>query len=1640
MARIVSCMRGLVLIGIVTFAVLDSDAQVVGKVATGTPAFGSFGGGPFDTVNLGNLNTHFSIPVLHKAGRGTPFTYDLSYDSSIWTAVSANGVTQWEPVYNWGWRGQTEVMMGYLSFSENTADCYYKDGLIQLLGSIHITLSNFVYHDPWGQSHYFAGETNTWTGNGGDGSCPLGADNTISATTGDGSGYSINGTAITSRSGKIINPPININSGSATATDANGNQINVNSSGQFFDTLSGTTPALTVSSAAPPTPTTFTYTAPSGGNASFTMNYTQYTVATDFGWGNIAEYPPTSVPLVSSIDLPDGNSYSFSYEATSGSCTALAGTNGPCITGRINVVTLPTGGKISYTFRGGSNGVNYINQDGTTGALTRVLSSTTTAPSQTWEYDRGLLGANLFETIVTDPNSNQTVIDFSEDTSGTYNFYETQRQVYQGSSSSGSLLAMSTRCYNDNYATCNSTVVSSPITQTDVYSTTEPNGVSRLSEVLYNAYGLVYDDKEFNYGVVTGKAPGKTDLVRETAISYASLGNGIVNKPSSVIVSDWTSSKAVTVSSTTFAYDGTAVTATSGTPQHTSISGSRGNLTTLTTSSGSATSLTKSFTYYDTGNPHVATDVNGAQTTYVYSSAANPYNSALTASCGNSFATTVDEPLSLSRSMQWNCIGGIAEQVTDENSKVVKSGYTDPDFWRPANLYDQENNETTITYVGETAVEAALQNFNGGSSSSDSRTTVDGFGRSIFTQRKQGPTATNYDTSEIDYDNVGQPSRSTMPYSTTASPTSSNTTAPGKNTTYDALGRVLTIQDADGGTVSYTYTNNDVLQSVTGSQSFQKQFEYDGLGRLTSVCEISSILTGYGTCGQGTTQNGFWTKYTYDALGHLLTVTQNAQATAAKRQPRSFTYDWLGRMTSESNPETANTGQNGTTSYTYDSYAPGTCGGQTSEPGDLMLMTKPSGASVCYIHDALHRLTDEGGSDNCMTNACKRFRYDNSQGYYGSIPPGVTGSNSLGRVAEVTTEVGSNSTKVTDEWFSYSPRGELTDVYEFTPHSSVYYHTTASYWPTGTLETLSGIPSVPTINYGASGAGLDGEGRVTQVTASSGTNPVSGVTYSSTSTTNPLGSLTGITFGSADSDSFTYDPNTGRMTGYTFTVNSQTDIGALTWNTNGTLNQMKITDSITGTSDSQTCNYLYDDLQRVSSANCGALWTQNFTYDSFGNITKSGSSAFDPSYSVTQNQFTSIPGVSVSYDGNGNLLTDNLNTYTWDVYGRMSTVTTGSATVTATYDGLGRMVENNAGGAYSEFVYGPTGVKLAQVNGTTLIKAFVALPGGAKAIYNSSGTLAYFRHSDWLGSSRLTSTATKPTSMYSSTAYAPFGESQAAQTSGTADASFTGQDQDTVSSLYDFPARRYSPSQGRWISPDPLGRGAVTLANPQSWNRYAYVMNNPIAHTDPTGLVDCADDDDDDDVCGGGGGGGGGGDDNSGDDNSGNPDQTCDAQCQQDKQQNCADGLQEAGQTMAAVDRANASWDMLQTAADANNVDPALLAAIGIRETGFQNIPQSGGGQGAGIFQIDLGQNPNVTSQQAFNPAWAANFAANMLDTNMDTLAAAYPNLNQNQLLQATAASYNFGTGNISGNPNTIDVGTTGGNYGESVASIMDCF
>jgi hypothetical protein len=89
-------------------------------------------------------------------------------------------------------------------------------------------------------------------------------------------------------------------------------------------------------------------------------------------------------------------------------------------------------------------------------------------------------------------------------------------------------------------------------------------------------------------------------------------------------------------------------------------------------------------------------------------------------------------------------------------------------------------------------------------------------------------------------------------------------------------------------------------------------------------------------------------------------------------------------------------------------------------------------------------------------------------------------------------------------------------------------------------------------------------------------NLVSSVTY----TTNvPSGSLTQVVYGTGDYDTYTPDPNTGRLRQYQFTVGStpQTNTGTLTWNSNGTLQQLQVVDQFNAAA-SGTCQYTYDDV------------------------------------------------------------------------------------------------------------------------------------------------------------------------------------------------------------------------------------------------------------------------------------------------------------------------------------------------------------------------------------------------------------------------------------------------------------------------------
>src|SRR5207249_348397 len=94
------------------------------------------------------------------------------------------------------------------------------------------------------------------------------------------------------------------------------------------------------------------------------------------------------------------------------------------------------------------------------------------------------------------------------------------------------------------------------------------------------------------------------------------------------------------------------------TTNHTTVTGSRGNLTTLSTYATTSASLSRTFTNYDTGNIYKSQDVNGQLTTYTYGA------------CAGAFPTNIALPLSLSRSMTWNCTGGVMTSATDEDGQV----------------------------------------------------------------------------------------------------------------------------------------------------------------------------------------------------------------------------------------------------------------------------------------------------------------------------------------------------------------------------------------------------------------------------------------------------------------------------------------------------------------------------------------------------------------------------------------------------------------------------------------------------------------------------------------------------------------------------------------------------------------------------------------------------------------------------------------------------------------------------------------------------------------------------------------------------------------------------------------------------------
>jgi RHS repeat-associated protein len=611
-----------------------------------------------------------------------------------------------------------------------------------------------------------------------------------------------------------------------------------------------------------------------------------------------------------------------------------------------------------------------------------------------------------------------------------------------------------------------------------------------------------------------------------------------------------------------------------------------------------------------------------------------------------------------------------------------------------------------------------------------------------------------------------------------------------------------------------------------------------------SVTASGASLTG-GSGGVTVAPNV--TSYIYDVRGNLTGVVQGVQT-------RTYQYDALGRLTLEKTPE-ASTTTNGVTvqnpvTVSYTATGGALCSGKPSNPCSI---TDARGVITTYSYDTANRLI--GKTHNPSTTGPETYTYGTS-----------TTAFNIGRLKKMTDPSGS-------ETYTYDNMGRITSIGKAV--GSTTYTTHYAYNTGGQLTKLT-YPSGRIVEYS-----YDKVGHLCIVAVSATANCAS-----STSPYLTLPSLNydaasralNATFGNGIVATATYDPNRSQLTTLNYAMGGTTLFGLKYYyqknstscssgSTVGNDGEIQcIADLSAGTGDSgRSLAYTYDALGRLLTANSAGstqfpAWGLSETYDRYANRTiqtVTAGSGYNTSLTinpasnqVTSPAFTYDAGGDVtaepaplpatfSYDGESCMIgfigNGNSATYTCDGHNvRVQKVVTGTNAVTTVSIRSGGEViaEYDNGAAVTsptrEYIFGRH--RVATVVGS---------------VSGSGGTITY-EHRDHLSPRLYTDSNGNDTCEQGTY---PFGEAWYKTCTNWI---FTTYERDQESGLDYALARSYSSTFGRFMSPDPL---TGNMFNPQRLNRYAYVLNDPINHIDPTGGDDDDDDDDDDcgDSCGGGG-------------------------------------------------------------------------------------------------------------------------------------------------------------------------------------------
>jgi RHS repeat-associated protein len=628
------------------------------------------------------------------------------------------------------------------------------------------------------------------------------------------------------------------------------------------------------------------------------------------------------------------------------------------------------------------------------------------------------------------------------------------------------------------------------------------------------------------------------------------------------------------------------------------------------------------------------------------------------------------------------------------------------------------------------------------------------------------------------------------------------------------------------------YTVDGSTPSLTNGVTYSGPVSVAANETLTAYAYESGMTDSPVTAGGYTVQTGgsypaFLTSYAYDLLNHLTLVSMTRGSTT---QTRIFNYTKPGNIVgaellSATNPE------NGTVIYTYNANH------------TLATKTDANGTVFNYSYDPMNRpvtLTVNGVS-------LRTYTYDAN-----SIDPSYS-QHTFGRLATITYPLISydvagqspQGTTTFTDMFSYTGPGQIagkrlrvTKVNPYT-QSGQHFQTangnldmSYTYNAEGKLTNvtypLDSNNNTPQYNYS-----YDAMMRANAMTDQSSSSIVSGVQYGAanqmlsmsydsgteTRTYNSMLQLTNITFAS-----------TLLNQNITYTFPSGTNNGKIS----------SQTDSISG----ETVTYQYDSLNRLIQAQ-GSGWGQTYTYDGFGNLTNRAGSGAAPSMALTVDATTNRLGAPYSYDLNGNLIsTGNL----YDVENRLRQATMPGGTIHYAYDGSNKRIWQgtftnsgdpqllNFGDLVSMFgidgqLAGTYTALPAWTNSTT--QTTISFQVNAQRVYFGKKLLAWMDGSG----TRHSAVADRVGSVGK---YYPYGEERNSPPLSNDQVKFATYTRDSVTGNDYADQRYYVSTFGRFTTADRYPTAAQYVnnpASPQTWNRYSYVVGDPINLFDPFGTA-----------------------------------------------------------------------------------------------------------------------------------------------------------------------------------------------------------